>query len=90
VKALILTIGGPVSNLVLASGGIIFVLLLIKTDLLLIGTAVFGYYLIGLTAIYLMMSEALRLIGLARIFQAVILVEGFAFALCLATYLYLL
>jgi hypothetical protein len=89
-KLLMLTMGGPVSNLVLASGGIIVVLLIlreiIEIDLLLIGAAIFGYYFVGLSAIYLVMSRVLRLIGIARIFQAAVALEGIAFALCLAAY----
>jgi hypothetical protein len=85
-KVLILTMGGPVSNLVLASGGIIIVLLLLRVEFLLLGAAIFGYYFVGLSAIYLVMSRVLRLIGIARIFQAVVALEGIAFALCLAAY----
>jgi hypothetical protein len=83
----ILILGGPVSNLVLASGAISAMLLLLRADVKLIGTAVFFLYFVGLGVIYAIMHPVLDLLGARRVFQATLVLVGVAFFLFLAVYL---
>lgn len=85
-KAL-LVIGGPISNLTLATGGIALLAILLNLENEIIGAAVFGLYFLGLTLIYSIMGPAIRLMGLARIFKAIIIIEGAVFAMFLAMFL---
>ncbi len=76
-----MVVGGPVANLVLASGALSFLMIVMKTEPMLIGTTVFGLYFLGLGLIYLMMRSVVRLMGVARMLQLTILLVGVA---CLA------
>jgi hypothetical protein len=80
-------VGGPVANLGLASGALSLFMLIMKVDLVVMGTAIFGLYTLGLSAIYLIMKPALRLSELMKAFQAAIVMVGVAFLAFLLTYL---
>jgi hypothetical protein len=86
-KLLLVTLGGPVSNLVLASAGISLVCLVLKLDVLLWGALIFGLYFFGLAMTYTIMGPALGLLGIRRLFRIIVALEGVAFVLLLAAYL---
>ena len=79
----LLIVGGPISNLVLASGGIALLAIFLRLEAELIGTAIFGFYFVGLSIIYLLMNPALKIMGLSRLFQALLIIEGVVFGLFL-------
>jgi len=81
-KALLI-VGGPVSNLALASGGIALLAIFLELEAEVIGTAIFGFYFVGLSIIYLLMGPALRLMGLTRLFRVILVLEGIVFGLFL-------
>ena len=85
-KLLVLTLGGPVSNLVLASAGISLVCLLLKVNVLLWAGLIFGFYFFGLAMIYTIMAPALGLLGVNKLMQIVIALQGVAFVLLLIAY----
>lgn len=82
-----LVVGTPVANLVLASGGLAAVMIFLRMDLDLIGTALFGLYSLGLLLIYIIMRPALRLLGFSRPFQVALVLFGGLFLSFLAAYL---
>lgn len=81
VQLLLTTLGGPVSNLVLASAGISMACFFLGLDVLLWGAVVFGLYFFGLAMIYTIMAPALGLLGVSRMLRAVIALEGVVFVL---------
>lgn len=83
----LLTVAGPVANLALASGGMALLLILLKAEPTLIGVAIFGLYFIGLGMIYTIMRPVLRLLGVSRIFQVIVITVGITFVAFLAAYL---
>ncbi len=85
-KALLI-LGGPISNLALASGGIALLAIFMGLEPELIGSAIFGLYFFGLSVIYVIMGPTIRLMGFSRVFRAVLALEGLVFALFLAAYL---
>ncbi len=87
VKLLLLTLGGPVSNLVLASAGISLVCWILDLDFLLWGLLIFGFYFFGLAVIYTIMAPALGSLGIAKLLRVVIALEGVVFVLLLIAYL---
>jgi len=81
------TLAAPIANLVLASGALGAVLILLRVDVELLGTALFGLYSLGLLVIYGVLRPALRLLGFSRHFQAAVLPFGIGFFLFLGAYL---
>ena len=81
VQLLLTTLGGPISNLVLASAGISLACFFLGLDVLLWGAVVFGLYFFGLAMIYTIMAPALGLLGVSKLLRAVIALEGVVFVL---------
>lgn len=88
VMTFLTVVGGPVANLALASGALSLFMIIMKVDHLVMGTAIFGLYLMGLSAIYLIMRPALGRSGMVRAFQLSIAIVGAAFLAFFFTYLF--
>lgn len=66
----------PLTIALVAAGFLAFILLLIKVEMILVGSVVLWFYFVSILTVFLMSQKTLKIMGFYRIFLVMILSVG--------------